>query len=109
VVGIDQDVDPVAGRIEIAPREIGDDPVRVAVERADLYEVGALVVRDAKLRALTRRSRVERLALHERVDRNGRTPRLLGPLAGDPHRGRGRRDGGHRQSERERGKHQCAG
>ena len=109
VVGIDQDVDPVAGRIEIAPCEIGDDPVRVAVERADLYEEGALVVRDAKLRALTRRSRVVRLALHERVDRSGRTPRLLARLAGDPHRGRGRRDGGHRQSERERGKHRCAG
>ena len=90
MIRVDQDVDPVAGRIEIAPREVGDDLVRLVVVGADLHEQRGRIVGDAELGALAGLAGVVRLALDERVNGCGGLPDLVAQLAAGPHRPGGR-------------------
>ena len=95
MIRVDQDVDPVAGRIEIAPREVGDDLVGLGVVGENPHEQCGRVVGDAELGTLARRAGVVRLALDEPVRGLHGLPELVAQLAAAAHgfRRRGHRHG----------------
>ena len=77
VVRVDQHANPVARRLVVAPREVGDDLVRLGVERAHLHEERGRVVGDAELGRLRRLGALSRLALDEAPDRRHGLPHVF--------------------------------
>ena len=65
MIGIDEDADPVRGRIAVATHQILDDFVRLAVVRAHVHVQRGRVVRDAELGGLGGFRAFTRLPLHE--------------------------------------------
>ena len=75
---IDEDAEPVARRVVVAPREIGDDLVRLGIERSHPHVERRRIVGDAKLGPLARLGPLFRLTLDKRRHRHERLPSLVG-------------------------------
>jgi hypothetical protein len=78
VIRVDEDAEPVARGIVVAPREIRDDLVRFGIERSHPHIEGGGIVGDAKLRPLARLGPLFRLTLDEPRLRDERLPSLIG-------------------------------